>query len=621
MKYHFFFLFFFSFLLYAETMNVKTHIENPSYGSSSRFQVIQNDDTAEQKKEQEDHVQQEYSVQNKTQNEEAHKRIFDSQKINESKSLSVQEFLESKGFLVMTSGGAGSASQLSYKGYTSFCIKVYVDGILANNSTAGEFDWNSIDINTIEKIEIEDTPALSDTEFAGCIVRITTKNFQDKLIIDTGVSSYQKNLFDTWYAKAFYAKSFEKFKFNLGTSLLSAENEFEKPSNLGTNLDNFSRQGNAHFGWNVRLSDNTSLSGKNSFNYNNLKTYNSGSSLNNGIETDISTFNNVKFSYQSLTVKSDTDFLFNFANVEYINSRLTSNIDNTGFFKTGISENIKWLCDFTAAINFEWLSYNPSSNRITANLGAGKKFQIGKFSIEPQLATLIWFNQNFGIRLLPRLTMSFEGLSLSFFRECTLPTFNQLYWPKTSYASGNPTLNSEDGWSVFLGFKRDDFPLWAQYKFSYYGNKICWTSQNGKLIPANSADGIYNVVTLGIEQNFFDSILKVSLDATYTSARLCSTFKQIMWVPEWQAHAGICINVWRIIFNADYSFTGRRWASNENVFFYPEFHLLDITLTARCTDSVQAYLKVNNLLDQKIAWHDSYYIPSRKFTIGIKIEK
>ena len=615
MKYRFFFLFLFSFLLYAETRNVKTHIENPSYGSSSRFQVVQNDDTGEQKKEQEE------PVQNKIQNEEAHKRVFDSQKINESKSLSVQEFLESKGFLVMTSGGAGSASQLSYKGYTSFCIKVYVDGILANNSTAGEFDWNSIDINTIEKIEIEDTPALSDTEFAGCIVRITTKNFQDKLIIDTGVSSYQKNLFDTWYAKAFYAKSFEKFKFNLGTSLLSAENEFEKPSNLGTNLDNFSRQGNAHFGWNVRLSDNTSLSGKNSFNYNNLKTYNSGSSLNNGIETDISTLNNVKFSYQSLSVKSDTDFLFNFANVEYINSRSTSNIDNTGFFKTGISENIKWLCDFTAAINFEWLSYNPFSNRITANLGAGKKFQIGKFSIEPQLATLIWFNQNFGIRLLPRLTMSFEGLSLSFFRECTLPTFNQLYWPKTSYASGNPTLNSEDGWSAFLGFKRDDFPLWAQYKFSYYGNKICWTSQNGKLIPANSADGIYNVVTLGIEQNFFDSILKVSLDATYTSARLCSTFKQIMWVPEWQAHAGICINVWRIIFNADYSFTGRRWASNENVFFYPEFHLLDITLTARCTDSVQAYLKVNNLLDQKIAWHDSYYIPSRKFTIGIKIEK
>lgn len=615
MRYRFFFLFLFSFLLYAETRNVKTHIENPSYGNSSRFQVIQNDDTGEQEKEQEE------PVQNKTQKEEAHKRIFDSQKINESKSLSVQEFLESKGFLVMTSGGAGSASQLSYKGYTSFCIKVYIDGILANNSTTGEFDWNSIDINTIEKIEIEDTPALSDTEFAGCIVRITTKNFQDKLIIDTGVSSYQKNLFDTWYAKAFYAKSFEKFKFNLGTSLLSAENEFEKPSNLGTNLDNFSRQGNAHFGWNVRLSDNTSLSGKNSFNYNNLKTYNSGSSLNNGIETDISTFNNVKFSYQSLTVKSDTDFLFNFANVEYINSRSTSNIDNTGFFKTGISENIKWLCDFTAAINFEWLSYNPFSNRMTANLGAGKKFQIGKFSIEPQLATLIWFNQNFGIRLLPRLTMSFEGLSLSFFRECTLPTFNQLYWPKTSYASGNPTLNSEDGWSAFLGFKRDDFPLWAQYKFSYYGNKICWTSQNGKLIPANSADGIYNVVTLGIEQNFFDSILKVSLDATYTSARLCSTFKQIMWVPEWQAHAGICINVWRIIFNADYSFTGRRWASNENVFFYPEFHLLDITLTARCTDSVQAYLKVNNLLDQKIAWHDSYYIPSRKFTIGIKIEK
>lgn len=595
----------------------RTNIENPSYGNSSRFQVVENENI---KSDDEDfEVENQNSAKSKLQKNIAQTRVFDSEKIAQTKSLNIQEFLASNGFLVMTTGGIGSASHLSYKGYTDFCIKVYIDGILANNSTTGEFDWNSIDINSIEKIEIDDAPVLSDTEFAGCIVRITTKNFIDKLVVNTLSASYKNSLFDIWNMNAFYAKDFGKFKLNAATSVFTAKNEFEKPT--GKNLDNFSNQANANFGWSVQLFDNANLSGKSFLNYNNLKAHGTGEELSKGIETDISTLNYLKFDFANSILKSQTDLVFNFANVEYINDRKTSYIDNTGFFKTSIHENLEWILNFSATCNFEWLANNFNSNRISVGLGAAKKIELKKFSLEPQLVALFWYNNNAGVKILPRLTMSFEGISLSLFRECVLPTFNQLYWPETAWTAGNPKLNPETGWSASLAFKRNDFPLWAQYKFSYYENKINWTMQSGKYIPNNTADGFYNVVTLGLEQNLFNNILKMSLDATYTSAKLCTTGKQIMWVPQWQAHAGLCIDVWQFIFNLDYSFTGRRWTSNDNTSYYPEFHLLDITLNIKCRDSIETYFKVNNLLNQQVAYHDSYYIPSRKIVVGVKFTR
>ena len=71
----------------------------------------------------------------------------------------------------------------------------------------------------------------------------------------------------------------------------------------------------------------------------------------------------------------------------------------------------------------------------------------------------------------------------------------------------------------------------------------------------------------------------------------------------------------------DYSFTGRRWTSNDNLIFYPEIHLVDFSINGKFSENVQGYLKVNNLLDQRVVYHDNYFIQSRKFTIGVRIQK
>lgn len=601
-----------------------THIINPTFGPSTRFSIVKDEDVKSDAdiEEEKDIAAQKNNpqYQKSTHHKNASVRQFSSSQIQQKQPENVQDFLSSEGILVMTTGGTGAQSNVSYKGYAGFCIKVYIDGILSNNSTTGEFDWNSIDVSSIETIEIEDIPSLSETEFAGCIVRITTRNGGDKFLADVSVSGYEKNVFDTWAAKIQYDKTINNFNFNLGANVIFAANEFERPEPLGTERYNYSNQGNVNFAWNVKLSDNAKLYGSNMFSYNKLKA-NRNSDMNTGIEQDVATRNNVNFSYSNDSLKSDTSLFYNFSNVRYVNNYLTNNIDDTAFNKFSVAENIKWYCDFTGGIDVEFQPFNSRALRVVEKLGASKKFEIGDFYVEPQLVGMFWQTGEWGAVVLPRLTFGWQGFTVAAFREFVLPTFNQLYWPDTSYAQGNPSLRPEEGWSGFIGFRRNDFPLWGQYKISYYGNKIRWGTSGSKMIPENNGDAVYNVATVGFSMNMFNDILAVNLDGTYTGAKLCSTGKQIMWVPEWQAHAGVSLNIWKILFNADYSFTGIRYSSNENDAYYPAIHLLNTSITFHINNNFKTYLKADNLLDQRVPFHDNYYMPSRKWTVGLKFEK
>lgn len=601
-----------------------TRIINPTFGPSTRFSIVKDEDVKSDAdiEEEKDIAAQKNNpqYQKSTHHKNASVRQFTSSQIQQKQPENIQDFLSSEGILVMTTGGTGAQSNVSYKGYAGFCIKVYIDGILSNNSTTGEFDWNSIDVSSIETIEIEDIPSLSETEFAGCIVRITTRNGGDKFLADVSVSWYEKNFFDTWAAKIQYDKTINKFNFNLGANVIFAANEFERPEPLGTERYNYSNQGNVNFAWNVKLSDKAKFYGSNMFSYNKLKA-NRNSDMNTGIEQDVATRNNVNFSYSNDSLKSDTSLFYNFSNVRYVNNYLTNNIDDTAFNKFSVAENIKWYCDFTGGIDVEFQPFNSRALRVVEKLGASKKFEFGDFYVEPQLVGMLWQTAECGAVVLPRLTFGWQGVTVAAFREFVLPTFNQLYWPDTSYAQGNPSLKPEEGWSGFIGFRRNDFPLWAQYKISYYGNKIRWGTSGSKMIPENNGDAVYNVATVGFSMNMFNDILAVNLDGTYTGAKLCSTGKQIMWVPEWQAHAGVSVNVWKILFKADYSFTGIRYSSNENYAYYPAIHLLNASITFHINNNFKAYLKADNLLDQRVPFHDNYYMPSRKWTVGLKFEK
>lgn len=611
-----------SFPVYSQTVNRKsTHIQNPSFGSSSRFLIIE-DSVIESEPEEETAI---LPVQEEKNEKPVHKnfspassKFYSSEKIENSKSQNIQEFLQEQGLLVMTTGGTGSKSELSFKGYTSFCIKVYINGVLANNSTTGEFDWNSIDVNSIESIEISEVPELDEAEFAGCIIRITTKFSKDHAMIEVASGGYENSIFDSIKCRTHFSQGFGNFSYNAGAQIDHSKNEFERPALFGTNKDNFSTEAVLNYGWNVDLAKNARLYGNNVFSYNRLKAFGTGPDYDTGIEEDVTSRNNVNFSFSNENIKSDTAFSYNLGNVRYVTSYAYNQITDTNFNRIALTERFFGFCDLTAGVVYEWLPSDTNSNRLQWNAGAGKKFEFGEFSIEPQVIGLFWHNNQSGARVLPRLNMAWQGVNLSLYRSCVLPTFNQLYWPDTGYAKGNPDLKPEEGWAAFVGFKRDDFPVWANYTFSYYGNKIRWI--NGAT-PSNIGDAFYNVVTVGGEAKFLDNHLVITGEGTYTSARLCDTGKQIMWVPEWQAHAGISGYYGAFRGSIDYSFTSYRYTSNDNVFYLPAYHMLDATVSFKPVSELELYAKGTNLLDQRVPYYDNYYMPSRKITVGVKLEK
>lgn len=595
-----------------------TRIENPSYGGSSRYQVTPVP-TGEPEIPADSPDVSDSPVEDNSETDTARtvvSSVFNSEDITAARAVSLPDFLLTKGFLVMTSGGAGSKSNLSYKGYAGFCVKVYIDGISANNLDTGEFDWNSVNLDTVESIEIDETPALTDFDFACCIVRITTKR-GNHITVNSGVLSYESNPFDTEFLNFSMSNGGKKGGFRLGAFLLAAENEYKNPEGR-THLYNGSHQSNVSAGWNVFLFDSLNLSGTHSFYYNKLKCTNTGSDLNAGIEKDLSAVNSVSLLWSGANFTSKTDIQVNYSDCLYYSDVRARTFDSLPVVRCSLNEYFSWLLDFLFAVEFDCLAESPARNRIAVNTGVAKSFSFGELSMEFQLKTPFLYNKSFGFTIVPCAEMSYKGFYAVAFREYILPTFNQLYYPETSQSAGNPNLKPESGWSFKAGFHRGDVPVYADYKFSYYGNKIRWTSDGGQLKPENISDGIFNVITLGFQQKWF-GCLDTSAEVIWTSAKLKDTWKQIMWVPEWSAHVNATFSLGMFQVSADYSYTGKRPASNDNILFYEPLHLLNASVSISPKPWLTIYFRAANILNQRVYWHDSYSNPSRGYTLGATV--
>ncbi len=581
----------------------------------------------------------------------------------------------------MATGAYGSKQELSFKGFTSFCIKVYVDGVYANNPATGEFDWNSIDINSIESIEISEEPGLESSEFAGCIVYITTKTQDYKkngLSTETAISSYESNFFDSIYQNINYIGNSKDFFYKINAAFAYYENEYFKGSGGAINTFNFAHMGNAGFSWNAKLDENVTIYGSDSFAYNHVKAYATGPTLTTGLEDDYSTQNNFCADFKYDNFETTTILSYFYGQVDYLEQYSVTNpdINVTNTQSVGLRQNMTFKFDNDLPLNMTFAykedhSYSSSADRHQLEGGVEKAWNWDWFTLKPSLVLLTYGGTSstsssssstsssgasstsassassasstsassgatwdasglhaagWTFAALPRLTLELADVTVAAYRVFTLPTFNQLYWPSTSYAVGNPDLSAETGWAATVAYSTKDFPLFARFTYTYYENKIRWATIDGVLTPVNTSNADFYVGTVGYEQKVWqseksDSYLKIQADFTVTQARLRETYKQIMWVPEYQSHASIFFKYKGLKTGVDYSFTSKRYKTNDNISSYPAMHLLDASISYLINEEFEVYAKGSNLLDQRVVYHDNYYIPSRKWTIGLKFQR
>ena len=550
--------------------------------------------------------------------------FYDNSVIEKSGSTNLSDFLTSQGHTVMNTGGTGSMSNVSIKGYAGFCIKVYIDGVLANNPATGEFDWNQISLDSISSIEIQDFPVENQMQFAGSVVKITTKRFGvSKFTSTSQVTSYEGSPADTLQQSADFRIFTKNAAFKIGGDARIAANEYLTPKNK-VNLYNDSKLAQIDASWNL-YTKNGSLSATGFFGTNKIKAQNTGKSYDQGVENDI----NARFTFKHIIwgkkIWHTYGSNYNLTNVEYDesvlihNSTVVHNLEGyyyLDFKNTGISLYNTFSAEWSKTMD----AFRP---QLQIKLAYEKQLfpwmifygSLGFDMWKNSQNSWSWNNVNF--ELLPFVRLVFpHGFSAAAFREFVLPTFNQLYWNGAG-GVGNPDLENEYGWSGLVSWKK--WPvIQLTFQTSWYGNKIRWTSINNTLMPDNTESAWYFAATAASEKSwkYFDYSARIN----FTRAML-EDGNQIMWVPFLTGALNLGFHYKKLDFNVSGSYTGKRYQQNDNsAGCYDRYFLLDLAQTINISKNLNITVKVSNLLDDRYQYHDGFYAPGRSYSVFLRLK-
>ena len=147
---------------------------------------------------------------------------------------SLSEVMERCGIQNLTYGAYGLDNKPSLRGFTDETVRVVIDGICVNNAQYGTFDFSSINMTAIEKIEIIRggfTEGVEDEGAVGGVIYITTKKIEPAKTLSAEVSAktyFNLNLpLDSVFQKLMYSGNLGEQTFiNSGLTCNYAQNLF-----------------------------------------------------------------------------------------------------------------------------------------------------------------------------------------------------------------------------------------------------------------------------------------------------------------------------------------------------------------------------------------------------------
>lgn len=194
-------------------------------------------------------------------------------------------------------------------------------------------------------------------------------------------------------------------------------------------------------------------------------------------------------------------------------------------------------------------------------------------------------------------------------RSYRLPTFNDLYWP----LMGNKNLQAEHGWNEELSAQLKKahwrFTITAYNKNIH--NWIVWLPNGGGLsTPMN----VYKVWSRGIEFTWENTFrlgqLIIRLNGLHERSRTtneasllvndASVGKQLIYTPRLQHRLGAGIQYKQSSLQMQYSYTGLRFVSSDELNWLAPYHLVGFGLNQKMTlakKQVSLQLQCNNILN------------------------
>ncbi len=565
------------------------------------------------------------------------------------------------GLGITRNGAYGNMSGVSMRGFGSGRVAFLINGVPVNSSQNGGFDIFSIDVASIERIEViqggSDSKYNVSGAMGGVINIITVKNKPEGL-------SFKAQIENTSYIPTTYlARHTYKPTQQAATSLIDGQ---KLALNLGYGFENSSiaidmfgvRATNEFiflddYGYRLRTGNEVYDAGLNATYTQNLRDNSSIIFSGNvyagdkNIPSDMSSavINNQKdLNFREsiiLDLKAVTDVLDTEAFVNHASENQTFGTSEHKLNTLTLTNRWTWYALDNLFVKFsgdyKFSHLNSTNTGIVQGHDGGisatlEYYPLENISIIPSTKLLI--NEN-SIVPIPKLGLLFTvsenfAIKNNWFRVFKFPNFNDLYWGGDG-GQGNPDLKNEDGFGADLIVEYaipDLFSGNVSVFATATKNSIHWANIHGVWSPQNIGEAFIWGSDIALTSNFSEHIqfsVGYSLLLSYilTGSYTFYTNIRMPYMPEHRIHASVEVP-WKtgnVVLSGSYeSERFATYTSKGNASPLDPFVLLDLTVNQNIGEHFAAFASINNILNEDYFLVEGYPMPKLNVKIGFSYE-
>jgi outer membrane cobalamin receptor len=222
-----------------------------------------------------------------------------------------------------------------------------------------------------------------------------------------------------------------------------------------------------------------------------------------------------------------------------------------------------------------------------------------------------------------------DSLKLNLSRSYRVPTFNDLYWPSSGGAEGDPSLEPETAYGIDAGLERrlGSLRYSASAYLRYSRDVILWQpGADGIWRPSNFGAALYPGLEQELEARLSERYA-ISINYSFLRSYVASgglspvDDKRLPMTPMHSLKGSLAYEGRGLSWSASARYASLRYLKPANVAYLPAYFTLDALLRWKASAVISAYIAGDNLFDERYEIIDGYPMPGTRIRLGIEFKR
>ncbi len=203
------------------------------------------------------------------------------------------------------------------------------------------------------------------------------------------------------------------------------------------------------------------------------------------------------------------------------------------------------------------------------------------------------------------------------------PTLDDLFWPNTGWAVGNPNLKPEKSWAWDAGIEKRFFNKKIVFSLDFFYQKYkdliqwaqipgSWTWQPQNIGKANIKGSELNLIFAPLNN------LIINTGYTYIDTENEDNNKYLTYKPMHKISISGEYSINKFSLFAEYVYTGKRYNDKNNQEKLAPYSLVNLSATYKLNKNLSFFGRIENLLNTNYEEVKDYGTPDRSFYLGIR---